>query len=356
MGLATAIEFSTIFFGFLCCSLFLNWIVLKYFGKKAFKNVESNVRWAPVQKPFLGGVSFFLVFLLAISGYYFIFTDDPAFSIQITGIVIAAGIGFFSGLSDDLYHSNPYSKIAFQLLSGTVLILTGTYITIFPWDWLNFLFTILWVVGLMNSINMFDNMDAIASIATLFAIIAITITLLVTGVESKILVLMLLALFASICGFLFYNWNPSKMYMGDNGSQFLSACMAAFSIIFLWNFKVSKEGSVSIRILLPLLAFLPPICDTIVVSLNRMTRGQSPFVGGKDHTSHHLSYLGLSDRAVALCFAGIGFLCMLGVYVCTRVTVWTAGLSISMFSFAIIVLLILFLITKRKYNTIFQDK
>lgn len=276
--------------------------------------------------------------------------------LQFVGILVASVIGFFSGLSDDVYHSNPYSKIAFQLICAIVLIITGTYISIFPWDWLNYFFTILWVVGLMNSINMFDNMDAIASIATLFSILAILITIMITNRTSSGHFFALIALSASLIGFLFYNWHPSKMYMGDNGSQFLSACMAAFSIIYLWNFKVGKEGSVSIRILLPLLAFLLPICDTIIVSINRLARGQSPFVGGKDHTSHHLSYLGLSDRAIAIIFGVISILCMLGIYICSTFEIWTANLSIAFFSFSISVLVILFLVTKRNSNTIFPKK
>lgn len=356
MDLPAAIEYILVFIGFLCSSLFINWIVLRVFGEKTIKKtITGDIRWDKVSKPFLGGVSFFLVFLIAIICFYFILKDDPVFTIQITGILIASGIGFCSGLSDDIYHSNPYSKIAFQFLSGSVLIITGTYIDIFPWEWLNYLFTILWVVGLMNSINMFDNMDAIASIVTLFAIIAILITIWNTGHYSEIHLFLLIALSAAIIGFLFFNRHPSKMYMGDNGSQFLGACMAAFSIIFLWNFKVSKEGSISIRILLPLLAFLPSICDTIIVSINRMARGQSPFVGGKDHTSHHLSYLGLSDRSIALVFASLSLLCMAGVYLCATIKVWTAVLSFSLFAFSIAVLLVLFLITKWNSRTILQE-
>ena len=356
MDWANAIDDIIVFTVFLCSSIFINYTVLKLFGQKQLKKKETgNIRWDKVTKPFLGGVSFFLVFIVATLVYYLFLKSHPAFTLQVSGILIASGIGFFSGLSDDLYHSSPYSKIAFQILASIALIVTGTYISIFPWLWFNYFFTALWVVGLMNSINMFDNMDAIASIVTVFAIIAMLITIAASGSVSEVHFFLLLAVFSSIIGFLFFNWHPSKMYMGDNGSQFLGAIMAAFSIIFLWNFKVSAEGSVSIRILLPLLAFLPSICDTIVVSINRISRGKSPFVGGKDHTSHYLSYLGLSDRQVALTFAGISFLCMCGVYLCATIQIWTATMSIALFAFAITVLVVLFLLTKRKTSTIFTN-
>jgi UDP-GlcNAc:undecaprenyl-phosphate GlcNAc-1-phosphate transferase len=111
---------------------------------------------------------------------------------------------------------------------------------------------------------------------------------------------------ASMIGFLFYNWNPAKMYMGDTGSQFLGLVIAAATIIYLWNFPETNHKVFHSRQAMAAIILLSlPIIDTFTVTIKRIRRGTSPFVGGKDHTTHHLSYIGLSDRQVALVFAGI---------------------------------------------------
>jgi UDP-GlcNAc:undecaprenyl-phosphate GlcNAc-1-phosphate transferase len=108
---------------------------------------------------------------------------------------------------------------------------------------------------------------------------------------------------AALIGFLFYNWHPSKMYMGDTGSQFLGAFLAAASIHFIWNIRDVNGPEFQIRqFTTPLLVFAIPLIDTTTVSIRRLMRGQSPFVGGKDHITHHLAFLGLKDGTVTLVY------------------------------------------------------
>ncbi|MBK8845163.1 MAG: hypothetical protein IPO27_00870 [Bacteroidetes bacterium] len=111
---------------------------------------------------------------------------------------------------------------------------------------------------------------------------------------------------ASLCGFLYFNWNPSKMYMGDTGSQFLGVFLSAFGIIYFWNdyyVDLSADFSIMKRVLTVAVAFVLPIVDTTVVVVNRLRQGKSPFVGGRDHTTHSLAYMGLTDKQVAIVFA-----------------------------------------------------
>jgi UDP-GlcNAc:undecaprenyl-phosphate GlcNAc-1-phosphate transferase len=118
-----------------------------------------------------------------------------------------------------------------------------------------------------------------------------------------------LGVLAGLIGFLYYNWNPSKMYMGDSGSQFLGVFLASIGILLFWNFNAAPNFRIQTRqFIIPMLIFIIPIIDTTTVTINRLLRGQSPFVGGRDHTTHHLSYLGLSDRKVALAFFGLSLL------------------------------------------------
>ena len=87
--------------------------------------------------------------------------------------------------------------------------------------------------------------------------------------------------------------------MGDTGSQFLGVFLAATSILFLWQFNDGNQGVLQIKpFVLPALFFIIPIIDTTTVTLRRMLRGESPFVGGKDHITHHMAYLGLKEKHV----------------------------------------------------------
>jgi UDP-GlcNAc:undecaprenyl-phosphate GlcNAc-1-phosphate transferase len=108
----------------------------------------------------------------------------------------------------------------------------------------------------------------------------------------------------ALVGFLRFNWNPSKIYMGDTGSQFLGVFLAATSIIFLWQFNAGNQGILQVKpFVLPALFFIVPIIDTTTVTIRRLLKGGSPFVGGKDHITHHLAYLGLKEKQIVFILA-----------------------------------------------------
>ena len=158
------------------------------------------------------------------------------------------------------------------------------------------------VVGIMNSLNMLDNMDSVTNTMCIIVLVGVLITLL-SPVCDAFFVVLIVATMASMIAFYRFNWHPSKMYMGDNGSQFLGAFMAIVSIKYLWNPAEVELSNSVYPFLIVYLAFLVPLTDTATVTVNRLMRGQSPFVGGTDHTTHHLSYRGLSDRQV-VCLLG----------------------------------------------------
>jgi UDP-GlcNAc:undecaprenyl-phosphate GlcNAc-1-phosphate transferase len=113
---------------------------------------------------------------------------------------------------------------------------------------------------------------------------------------------MLVGVLGALTGFLYFNWNPSRIIMGDTGSQFLGVFLAATSILFFWNYR--DEGSNEFiqlkQFVVPLFFFIVPLIDTMTVTIRRLMRKQSPFVGGKDHITHHLVYFGLSEKQTAL--------------------------------------------------------
>jgi len=295
-------------------SLIINRFLLKFSRNLGIRNAnETIIRWSSTSKPALGGISFFIIFLLSIVIISFLKpVADNFFNLQTLGFLVVVTIGFLTGLFDDAYNTHPWIKFFSQLMCGIILILTGTYINIFGNDLLNYALTIFWVVGMMNSINMLDNMDGITTIVSIsIGVIILLEILLGNGLMNPFLIIVI-GLIASLAGFLYYNWNPSKMYMGDTGSQFLGVLLASLGITFFWNgASFPGESTALMRFLSVAVVFALPIIDTTTVFYKRIARGQSPFVGGKDHTTHHLSYLGLSDRNVALLFVAISVMSVL---------------------------------------------
>jgi UDP-GlcNAc:undecaprenyl-phosphate GlcNAc-1-phosphate transferase len=231
-------------------------------------------------------------------------SQDVFKSQKIIGLMVAATLAFVMGLTDDAYNTRPVLKLLVQIICGIILWQGNSAITVFDIPWADAILTIVWVVGIMNSINMLDNMDGITSSVTSFILIAALGYIALHGDVTDIDFFLLLGVLASLAGFLFFNWHPSSIYMGDTGSQFLGVILAYVGIHFCWNVGNSPDGGgalVGITALLTVFAL--PIIDTTVVTINRLRRGQSPFVGGKDHTTHHLSYHGYKDGQVAILFS-----------------------------------------------------
>jgi len=289
----------------LAFSLVINGLLLKFAKTLGIRNQQDTIiRWASTSKPALGGISFYIIFLFSIIAMSFLSTElTEFFNLQTMGIFAATTLGFLVGLYDDAYNTKPWLKFGGQVLCALVLIFSGTFIQFFEADVLNYALTIFWVVGIMNSVNMLDNMDGITSIVSIGILLSISGIILLTSDFSNPIIIMAAGGVAALTGFLFYNWNPSKMYMGDTGSQFLGVFLAALGIIFLWNgAAMEAETSRLTKVIMVAMAFSLPLIDTTTVFYKRISKGSSPFVGGKDHTTHHLSYLGLNDRQVAVFF------------------------------------------------------
>ncbi len=301
-----------LFAGMIGFSLLTNALFLKFVRTLGIRKMDGDtiIRWGPQSKPAIGGLGFYILFLFAVAGNAVLFDPNQFFlNKEFTGLLLCTTMGFIIGLADDAYDTKPLLKLMGQILCGLILIATGNEIHLFQAAWMNHLMTILWVVGIMNSINMLDNMDAISSIVSIFILIA---CIWVMGQETdyigNLYFMVILGGIASLLGFLWFNWHPSRMYMGDTGSQFLGALLSLISILYLWNYRLPAIGQthdllmISRNIVLVALAFTMTLADTTVVVVNRLIKGKSPFVGGKDHTTHHLALLGLSDRQVALVF------------------------------------------------------
>lgn len=350
-------QFLTLTGFFVCLVLFtvmMNTILLKFSTNLGTRNMDENqIRWSSVSKPALGGIGFFLAFLLSLSFNSILFEQVDLFQNKyVIGLISSCSLGFLIGLADDAYNTNPLLKFLGQISCGLILVFTGITINIFETEMFNQILTVLWVVGIMNSINMLDNMDSITTIVSVFVLLGALLFLATNGMLNHFDFMMILGVSASLIGFLFHNWNPSKMFMGDTGSQFLGVLLAVIGVKYFWNLPFGGEEIVaSKQIIVVLLAFILPICDTTTVVINRLARKQSPFVGGKDHTTHHLSYLGISDSQVSFVFIGIAAVSMLLMFIITNfIEKWELTHTIMFSGYFALVFLTLFTITKKTKN------
>lgn len=327
-------------------SFLINYLLLKFsFNLGSRNNIAfKQVRWSSHVKPSVGGISFFIVFLISIAIIGMIpkaqnFVMDK----QMVGIMAASTLGFLMGLADDAYNTNPLIKFLMQVSCAVILLVCGIKTNISNIEAINVLFTITWVVGLMNSINMLDNMDAITgSISSLIIAGLITVALVSGNVSGNLYLYLLVGVLGSIIGFLYFNWSPSRIYMGDTGSQFLGVFLASTSILYFWQFNDGNQGVFQIKpFVIPALFFIVPLIDTTTVTIRRLMKKQSPFVGGKDHITHHLAYLGLKDRQVAYVLIGTSLLSFpIAILLMTGIIPWTAAASLGILGYVVALFLV----------------
>lgn len=286
-------------------SLLINFILLRFAQTLGARGKNINqVRWNPNIKPSLGGISFFVVFLLSYIFLNLIQTFDYAYRVQLLGMLAACTIAFLMGLADDAFNTQPLLKLITQISCALILLFTGTSIKIFDNDFFNLVITILWIVGIMNSLNMLDNMDGITTLVSISVCgFFILINIWAKQAFNPFSVLSV-GILAALCGFLIYNFHPSKMFMGDTGSQFLGIFLGTGAINFCWNIQadVPEIKFTFFHFVIVALVFLLPFVDTATVIINRSLTGKSPFVGGKDHTTHHLFFKGITEKRIAILY------------------------------------------------------
>lgn len=335
-------------------SFISNGLLLRFSQSLGIRNKNDiTVRWANESKPSLGGIGFFAAFFFGVIVYSVLFTSDNIFQNRpFVGLLTAGTLAFFMGLADDAYNTKPMVKLSVQILCGVTLVVTHTVIDVTHYDWLNALITIFWVVGIMNSLNMLDNMDGITGTTSLFILITcLSSNILLFDWNMNIWTLTMFIQIGAMLGFLTFNIHPSKLFMGDAGSQFIGLFVAFFSIHDLWSVGNSTHTNAVTSFAVILIAFTPAFVDTLTVVINRLRKGKSPMVGGKDHTTHHLVYAGFSDRQVWLVFLGIGFLSsLIAILSLTFADMGNPGMSVFLTLYFFVVFFILYrntLINKR---------
>lgn len=301
MEITKVIQLICFFVGAVFLSDLVNILLLRFSKSLGIRNNNDVViRWSNQSKPSLGGISFFIVFIFVSIAYTAVYYDEYIFhNKQYIGLLLAGTMAFIMGLADDAYNTKPFAKLSVQILCGLSFVFTDTMIEISGNVYVDATLTVLWVITLMNSLNMLDNMDGITGVTVLFILLACYISsYLIFDFNRNIWTILLVGQIGAVIGFLKHNIHPSKLFMGDAGSQFIALFVAFYSIKNLLNVGTSTNQPGWIGILICLVAFTPAFSDTLTVVINRIKKGQSPMVGGKDHTTHHLVYAGNSEIGV----------------------------------------------------------
>ena len=291
--------------GLFLVSLLIAAISTPFFRNLALKqkildtpNSERKIQRTAV--PYLGGFGIALaVVLTTFVAITFSEATSENYFLALSVLAPAIALGLI-GFIDDKKHLTPLSRFIAQTFAGVftaiVLILTNTVGNPTNSVFLDVLLTIIWVVGICNAINFFDNMDGAAGGISALSGFGFAVIGLQNG--QYFVAAFGLVLSGACVGYLFWNWNPAKIYMGDAGALFIGIILAALAVR-VDPVSVSGIGAFFV----PICVLALPILDTTTVVIDRLRRKVSPFEGGLDHLSHRLRRKGLSVRqsVITLC-------------------------------------------------------
>ncbi|HET9408580.1 MAG TPA: hypothetical protein VFO39_15165 [Candidatus Sulfotelmatobacter sp.] len=208
-------------------------------------------------------------------------------------LVGLASLMFILGMIDDIYPLAPHRKLATQLLLASLLVLSGVVYPLRGSMTVNIVVSVLWLVGITNAFNLLDNMDGLSAGIALISSGYLTVFYASGGYRDQAVIVALAG--GATAGFLLFNFNPARIFMGDSGSLFVGFLLAAMSFL-----EVTHVSGVPALVLAPVAVLAIPIFDTLFVSVTRRLRGQPISEGGTDHSSHRLVRMGLRERSAVL--------------------------------------------------------
>ncbi len=262
--------------------------------------LPSSDRWHDTPTPLYGGVGIFTGFTVGLAAA--VAVGAVPLTHQLAGIYAGTSILFVAGLVDDFHALSPKLKLALQVVAAIVVLATGTGVQLIHTHVIAWPLAILWLVGMTNAFNLLDNMDGLAATLaaiafSFFAIDAVTIH------PNHMHLALALAGACACAGFLPFNLRAhakkALVFMGDSGSQVLGFTLASLGLAASWN----VAGSTVATFLLPVLILAVPVLDTSLVTVIRLLEGRPISQGGRDHSSHRLVRLGMSEKHAVLLLA-----------------------------------------------------
>jgi UDP-GlcNAc:undecaprenyl-phosphate/decaprenyl-phosphate GlcNAc-1-phosphate transferase len=283
-------------------------------------------------KPYLGGLAIFVAFAVAVAvggGM-----KDP----RVAGILVGGALIVLLGVVDDRIRLSPKVKLLGQIVAAAVLVygfdvridyiyspLGNKFVQFGAW---NGPLTIFWIVAFTNVVNLIDGLDGLAAGISSIASLTLLMVALQQGFGGAIV--LTAALTGSAMGFLRYNFNPAKIFMGDAGAMFLGYTLAAVSVVG------PLKTTATIGIIVPVLALALPIFDTAFAIIRRLANGRSIGEADKDHLHHRLLRLGLSHRNTVLVMWAISAWLGLSAVAVTEVSISQALIIVGMVTLAIL--------------------
>ncbi|WP_027415173.1 glycosyltransferase family 4 protein [Aneurinibacillus terranovensis] len=279
--------------------------------------------------PRLGGLAIYLGFSIA---YLLSFRFSP----ETMGIFLGGSIIVLVGALDDRFELSPKVKLLGQVVAALVVVHYGLTIQLinlpfegilsFDSGWLATLITVFWIIGITNAVNLIDGLDGLAAGVSGIATAAMLVMALIMG--NTLVALYCVILLGGIIGFLFYNFHPAKIFMGDTGALFLGFNLSALSLM---GFKDVTLFS----FIMPILILGVPLSDTLFAMLRRYINKRPISVADKEHLHHCLLAMGFSHRGAVLVIYGISTVFAIAAIVFSQSTLWGA---LVMVGFLLIVL------------------
>lgn len=267
------------------------------FGVVDVPKDERKVHKEPI--PLMGGLAIFLAFFVVMMLF------RPLPELKLYGLMLASLLIVSMGLLDDKYDLPAKVKLAVQLIAALMLYRFGfqiTFLTDFFQDqmqgivyleqWVSLPLTLLWIVGITNTVNLIDGLDGLAAGVAVIAAITLSYVAFISG-RYEIMLLTLILTGATL-GFLPFNFNPAKIFMGDTGAYLLGLVLAAASI------EGALKSATFIAFIIPILALGLPIFDTAFAIVRRFVQGKGIMEADKGHLHHRLLHFGLDHKRVVL--------------------------------------------------------
>ena len=283
--------------------------------------------------PRLGGLAIFGAFLIGIA----VFRPESGNSEQLLAIILGATVIVITGVLDDMYEITAKAKMLGQLVAAGIIVFYGgiqiDFINLpfadegtLAFGILSIPFTILWIVGITNAINLIDGLDGLAAGVSTIALLTLAAMAFIMGNGFVLAVAAILA--ASAFGFLFYNFHPAKIFMGDTGALFLGFMIAVLSLL---GFK----SITLVSFIIPVIMLGVPISDTFFAIVRRLRMKKKWSDPDKSHLHHRLLDLGFSHRQTVLIIYAIAMLFGLCAIIFSMAKIWGAILLITVILVAI---------------------
>ena len=294
-----------IYFVFLIISFFLvlvfTPIIIRFAKRLKLFDLPGGRKIHKKPVPRLGGIAIFLSFWITISIANFMFSNYLVLPKNLFVLFIVSCVFLLFSIYDDIRGIKAHLKLFLEIVGSIILITLGNFkitnitnqvIGNINFGFLSIPITILWIIYIMNAINLIDGMDGVA--AGVVAISSFFLFLISNFQNNEILKFFSIILFGVNIGFLVFNFPPAKIFMGDCGSLFLGLIISVIAIIG------NQKSSVAISFFVPIILLIFPIMDTILAIIRRILKGKNIFIGDREHLHHRLLNLGFSDRSILL--------------------------------------------------------